>query len=325
MTTTTLRAALAASCLGLLAGCTTTSLETKAQLPPPLLEQLPVRVGIHYSEEFSKYVHKETRGSIDYEVNLGPAHVTNLDWLLKAMFREIVHVDDPTRVGAISPPLAFVLEPKFEEYSFLTPKDVAGEAFIVTIRYLLTVYDGSGARVDSFTFTGIRPREGPHAREQGAARDRDPARDARRRGQGGRRADRPGLGATPAARRGQPAAGVAAGAARGAAGAVGSSRARRARARPRPVKTSRRKRSRRKTSRRKSRRPRRRRPRNSRRRQVPEGGFAAPAAAQPRVRAWWRSAAQSAGAFSGSYSWYHSLVKETPAVDTAWPSAKRGL
>jgi hypothetical protein len=47
-----------------------------------------------------------------------------------------------------------VLEPKFEEFSFLTPKDVAGEAFIVTVRYLLTVYDGGGARVDSFTFTG---------------------------------------------------------------------------------------------------------------------------------------------------------------------------
>jgi hypothetical protein len=154
MTTTTLRAALAASSLVLLAACTTTSLDTKAQLPPPLLEQLPVRVGIHYSEEFSKYVHRETRGSIDYEVNLGPAHVTNLDWLLKAMFRELVRVDDPTRVSGISPPLAFVLEPKFEEYSFLTPKDVAGEAFIVTIRYLLTVYDGNGARVDSFAFTG---------------------------------------------------------------------------------------------------------------------------------------------------------------------------
>jgi hypothetical protein len=154
MNMTILRATLAASGLGLLAACTTTSLDTKAQLPPPLLEKLPVRVGIHYSEEFSKYVHKETRGSIDYEVNLGPAHVTNLDWLLKAMFRELVPVDDPSRVSNISPPLAFVLEPKFEEYSFLTPKDVAGEAFIVTIRYLLTVYDGNGARVDSFAFTG---------------------------------------------------------------------------------------------------------------------------------------------------------------------------
>jgi hypothetical protein len=70
------------------------------------------------------------------------------------MFREVVPVEDPARAGEVRPPLAMVLEPRFEEYSFLTPKDVSGEAFIVTIRYLLTVYDGAGARVDTFTFTG---------------------------------------------------------------------------------------------------------------------------------------------------------------------------
>jgi hypothetical protein len=137
-----------------LSGCAATRLNTEAQLPPPLIDKLPVRVGIHYSKEFSEYVHKETRSQIDYEVTLGPAHVTNLNWLLGAMFAEIVPVEDPTRVRDMRPPLLFVLEPKFEEYSFLTPKDVAGEAFVVTIRYLLTLYDGSGARVDAFTYTG---------------------------------------------------------------------------------------------------------------------------------------------------------------------------
>jgi len=148
------RAALAALCLAILGACTTTKLDTRAQLPPPLLEQLPVRIGVYYPKEFREYIHRETRANIDYEVNLGPAHVTNMDWLLKAMFREVVHVDDPTRVGSVAPPLTLVLEPKFEEFSFLTPKDIAGEAFIVTIRYLLTLYDGAGARVDSFAFTG---------------------------------------------------------------------------------------------------------------------------------------------------------------------------
>ena len=154
----------AAAVLGLVAlsACTSTELETRAQLPPPLLEQLPVRVGIYYSKEFREYVHRESRASMDYSVNLGPAHVTNLDWLLSAMFREIVHIDDPAKIALITPPLTFVLEPRFEEYSFLTPKDVAGEAYIVTIRYLLTVYDSSGARVDSFAFTGYG-REKAHA------------------------------------------------------------------------------------------------------------------------------------------------------------------
>ncbi len=140
--------------VALLSGCTATRLTTQAALPPPLIAQLPVRVGVLYSKEFSEYVHHEMRGTIEYEVNLGPAHVTNLDWLLKAMFAEVVPVDDPAKVSGVSPPLVFVLEPKFEEYSFLTPKDVAGEAFIVTIRYLLTLYDGDGRRVDSFTLTG---------------------------------------------------------------------------------------------------------------------------------------------------------------------------
>lgn len=154
MTTAIRRAALAATCLGMLGACTSTKLDARAQLPPPLLEQLPVRVGIYYPKEFREYVHRESRANIDYEVNLGPAHVTNLDWLLQAMFRDVVHVDDPTRVASVVPPLTLVLEPKFEEFSFLTPSDVAGEAFIVTIRYLLTLYDGAGARVDSFAFTG---------------------------------------------------------------------------------------------------------------------------------------------------------------------------
>ena len=154
MKSSILRPGFAALFAVLLTGCTETRLTTLAELPPPLIEQQPVRVGIHYSKEFREFVHREERSQIEYEINLGPAHVTNLDWLLKAMFAEVVPVEDPTRVADIRPPLVLVLEPKFEEYSFLTPKDVAGEAFVVTIRYLLTLYDGSGARVDAFTYTG---------------------------------------------------------------------------------------------------------------------------------------------------------------------------
>jgi len=154
MSPTMSRLLAAVAALAVVSACGSQRLTTQAQLPPPLVEKQPVRVGVHYSKEFREYVHKETRGKIDYEVMLGPAHVTNLDWLLKAMFTEVVPLDDPTRAAEVKPPLVLVLEPRFEEFSFLTPKDVAGEAFIVTIRYLLTVYDGGGARVDAFTYTG---------------------------------------------------------------------------------------------------------------------------------------------------------------------------
>ena len=141
-------------------GCADTKLAARAQLPPPLIDKLPARVGVYYSKEFREFVHKETRNEVEYEITLGPAHVQNLDWLLKAMFSDVVQIEDPTKVADLQPPLVMILEPRFEEYSFLTPKDVAGEAFIVTIRYLLTVYDGGGARVDAFTFTGYGREKG---------------------------------------------------------------------------------------------------------------------------------------------------------------------
>ena len=69
-----------------------------------------------------------------------------------------------------------------------------------------------------------------------------------------------------------------------------------------------------------------RRPRNSRRlrrrrRQPPEPEAASsPARAPPQsIRGSWRSASGLRAPFR-VYSWYHSLVKVTPAVDTAWPS-----
>ncbi len=167
MKSTALRAGLVGLLTLLLSACAATRLSTESQLPTPLLEKLPVRVGIHYSKEFREFIHKETRGEAEYEITLGPAHVMNLDWLLKAMFAELVPVEDPTRVAELQLPLVFVLEPKFEEYSFLTPKDVAGEAFIVTIRYLLALYDGSGGRVDSFAYTGYgREKAGSFASKE---------------------------------------------------------------------------------------------------------------------------------------------------------------
>ena len=70
------------------------------------------------AKEFREFVHRETRSQVDYEISLGPAHVTNLDWLLKAMFTEVVPVDDPTRVAGMQPPLALVLDVSIDAAGF---------------------------------------------------------------------------------------------------------------------------------------------------------------------------------------------------------------
>lgn len=144
----------------LLSACGTTRVLPQAELPPPLIDKVKARVGVHYPDEFSGFIHKEKRYGLEFEVTLGSAHVKNLDWLLGAMFTEVVRVKDISRAREIQPPLDMILQPRFEEFAFLTPRDLAGEAFIVTIRYLLSVYDGTGARVDGYVFTGYGRAKG---------------------------------------------------------------------------------------------------------------------------------------------------------------------
>jgi len=138
----------------LLAGCTGIQVEPKQQLPPPLIEQLPVTVAVYFPEEFRTYVHSEERSQVKYSVNLGPAHVIKLQRLLQAMFARVVEVEDPARALQVDPSIVMVLEPRFEDYAFLTPRDMAGDYFTVTIRYRLNVFNPRGERVDGYVFTG---------------------------------------------------------------------------------------------------------------------------------------------------------------------------
>ena len=137
-----------------LAGCGGIKVEPKQQLPPPLIDQLPVTVAVYYPAEFRSYVHQEERYQVKYSVNLGPAHVVKLQRLLQAMFARVVEVDDPTRALEVDPSVVMVLEPRFEDYAFLTPRDMAGDYFTVTIRYRLNLFNPRGERVDGYVFTG---------------------------------------------------------------------------------------------------------------------------------------------------------------------------
>lgn len=137
-----------------LAGCGAVRMEAKSQLPPPLIEQLPTTVAVHYPAEFREFLHREERYGVKYEFLLGPAHVVKLQRLLEAMFATVVEVDDPSQALSQAPEARLVLEPRFEDYAFLTPQDMAGDYFTVTIRYRLDLYSPAGERVDGYVFTG---------------------------------------------------------------------------------------------------------------------------------------------------------------------------
>jgi len=137
----------------LLAGCGGVRVTAENAMPRPLVEELPLKAGLYYSAEFRNYTASEERFKTKWQVLLGPAHVAAIDRLAKAMFASVTPLTDLSKLP--SPPLDVVLEPRFEEYSFLTPRDAGAELYAVTIKYRINVYDGAGHLIDSLVLTGF--------------------------------------------------------------------------------------------------------------------------------------------------------------------------
>lgn len=135
------------------AGCGGVNVATESSVPVPLVDPMPVTVGIYYSPDFSQAKHDEERWGTDWKVDLGPYHVHMADKLFAAEFRETVPVADIKSLPA-NPPYKAIIEPRIEQFSFITPRDTGAKYFAVTIRYRLNVYTPEGALADSLTFTG---------------------------------------------------------------------------------------------------------------------------------------------------------------------------
>jgi hypothetical protein len=143
----------AAGLLAAVAGCGGVQVAAESEVPTPLIDPLPLTVGIYYSDAFSKYAHAEERWGVDWKAELGPYHVRMGERLFAAAFREVIPVADLTNLPP-NPPYVAIIEPRIEQYSFITPKDTGADYYAVTIKYRLEILAPNGSAADSLTFTG---------------------------------------------------------------------------------------------------------------------------------------------------------------------------
>jgi hypothetical protein len=144
---------LAAITAGVLSACFPIKFEAEMNLPEPLIVKMPFTVALHVPPEFSSFVQKEKRWSVNWEVSLGKAQTEGFTQLLNAMFERVIVVDSidaATRAG----PVRAILEPTIEEYAFVTPRDAGSSFFAVSIKYRMGIYTPEGRLADSWAFTG---------------------------------------------------------------------------------------------------------------------------------------------------------------------------
>lgn len=153
--------------LAAVGGCSTMRLEARPNIPQPVIEPIPISIGLYLPIEFSNYLFKGERYGYNWEVALGAAQSEALSRLITAMFQQVVRVENVATAQQAGPGIRAVLEPSLEEFSFVTPRDAGTPFYAVSIKYRVSVYTPEGRLAESWPFTGygIVPSTGMSAQK----------------------------------------------------------------------------------------------------------------------------------------------------------------
>jgi hypothetical protein len=139
--------------VGLLAlvGCGGASVSVPPVLPVPLVERVPLVMGMHLSEELLAYEHREKlEQSGEWKIDLGGAQTNMFENLLTGMFEGVRPVADPSSPDG---EVDGVLVPRIEEVQFSTPEQTRSEYFEVWVRYRFQLHDRDGTLVGEWPLT----------------------------------------------------------------------------------------------------------------------------------------------------------------------------
>ena len=148
-------------CIG---GCAS-QVEVESQFPTPLIEQIPLTVGVVLDEALTEYEHyEEIPEQVTWTIRLGDANREMIQALLGTMFRTVPVDAIPTPDTASQHD--GVIKPELEKFEFEVPVRGRDNFAEVWMQYRLKLYEPDGDLVVDWPVSGygkseiMRDREG---------------------------------------------------------------------------------------------------------------------------------------------------------------------
>ncbi len=135
-------------------GCTR-KVHITSSFPSPVVETLPLQVGLYYSNALRSYVHAEKKldGS-SWVINLGDGHEQLFEQIFAAVFVHVTRVPELTSFEGTVPALDLIVEPRLDAYTFQTQFDIGIPYHETRLRYTLNLYSGTGTLLHSRAVEG---------------------------------------------------------------------------------------------------------------------------------------------------------------------------
>ncbi len=126
----------------------------QGNFPSPLVEPLPLTLGVWFGDDFAKHeFFEEAKDKKDasWVVSTGQAQVQMWDTLLAGMFEKVVHMKDKPGPGQSIPDIDAVLIPHVEELQYAIPAQTNVKVYEIWIRYRFELVTTDGTPIAQWT------------------------------------------------------------------------------------------------------------------------------------------------------------------------------
>ena len=145
--------------VSILSGCST-SIWVEADFPQPLVEQLPVSMGLILDDDLLDYVHyEELPRQAAYTIQIGEANELMLVQLFESMFTDLTEFNEFPVIQSDSVEIDGVLWPELERFEFDVPIGQRDQFVEVWIQYLVKLYETDGQLVTEWPVSGYGKAE----------------------------------------------------------------------------------------------------------------------------------------------------------------------
>lgn len=146
---------LSLTCLIVLSGCSATVIDITGTYPSPLVNKLPLTLGVYYDEEFTNFSYIEINdenGNDQYIVNSGASQIELFNTLLPSVFDEIVLLDNLDELNNYTN-LDAIFVPTIEEFQLGLPKKTRLDVYEIWVKYNMKLSEVSGDYIADWVVT----------------------------------------------------------------------------------------------------------------------------------------------------------------------------